>query len=89
MRPSTTAKVRSNARRRRLSPDRAVPHGRHAGQGCFNRQYAVVDFDPAPQLDGFWADALKPFRAVPRGEFGFKIVLRVIEDDAPEAEKGR
>jgi hypothetical protein len=57
------------------------------GKGVFNRQYAVADFDPAPQLDGFWGDALKPFRAVPRGEFGFKIVVRVIEDDAPEAEK--
>jgi hypothetical protein len=25
-------------------------------------------------------DALKPFRAVPRKEFGFKVVVRVIED---------
>ncbi|HKB41547.1 MAG TPA: hypothetical protein VKD72_34295 [Gemmataceae bacterium] len=50
------------------------------GKGVFNRQAAVADFDPAPQLDAFWSDALKPFRAVPRQEFGFKIVLRVVED---------
>jgi hypothetical protein len=53
------------------------------GKGIFNRQYAVADFDPAPQLDAFWSDALKPFRAVPRGDFGFKIVVRVVEDAAP------
>jgi hypothetical protein len=38
--------------------------------------------DPAPQLDAIWGDALKPFRAVPRQAFGFKIVLRVVEDPA-------
>jgi hypothetical protein len=54
------------------------------GKGVFHRQAAVADFDPAPQLDGFWADALKPFRAVPRRDFGFKVVLRVVEDAAPE-----
>jgi hypothetical protein len=54
------------------------------GKGVFHRQAAVADFDPAPQLDAFWADVLKSFRAVPRGDFGFKIVLRVIEDVAPE-----
>lgn len=57
--------------------------GASQGKGVFNRQYAVADFDPAPQLDAFWADALKPFRAVPRKDFGFKIVLRVIEDPLP------
>jgi hypothetical protein len=50
------------------------------GKGVFHRQFAVADFDPAPQLDAFWADALKPFRAVPRKEFGFKVVVRVVED---------
>jgi hypothetical protein len=55
------------------------------GKGVFNRQAALADFDPAPQLDGFWADVLKPFRAVPRRDFGFKLVLRVAEDRAPEA----
>lgn len=58
--------------------------GVNQGKGVWHRQAAVADFDPAPQLDGFWADALKPFRAVPRKDFGFKIVLRVVEDNVPE-----
>lgn len=56
--------------------------GANQGKGVFNRRFAAADFDPAPQLDPFWADALKPFRAVPRDEFGFKLVLRVVEDAA-------
>jgi hypothetical protein len=59
--------------------------GVNQGKGLCNRQAAVADFDPAPQLDAFWADALKPFRAVPRRDFGFKIVVRVIEDTVPAA----
>lgn len=54
------------------------------GKGVFNRQYAMADFDPAPQLDAFWADALKPFRAVPREQFGFTLVVRVVEDSPAE-----
>jgi hypothetical protein len=54
------------------------------GKGVWNRQAAVADFDPAPQLDSFWSDALKPFRAVPRKEFGFKIIVRVVEDAQAE-----
>jgi hypothetical protein len=57
--------------------------GANQGKGVFHRQFAVADFDPAPELDAFWADALKPFRAVPRADFGFKVLLRVIEDAAP------
>jgi hypothetical protein len=53
------------------------------GKGVFHRQAAAAEFDPAPQLDGFWADVLKPFRAVPRRDFGFKAVLRVVEDSPP------
>jgi hypothetical protein len=53
------------------------------GKGVFYRQAAVADFDPAPQLDAFWADVLKPFRAVPRRDFGFKVVVRVVENAAP------
>jgi hypothetical protein len=49
------------------------------GKGVFHRQYAVADFDPAPQLGATWSDALQPFQAVPRREFGFKLVLRVVE----------
>jgi hypothetical protein len=54
------------------------------GKCVFNRQYAVADFDAAPQLDGFWGDALKPFRAVVRKDFGFKVVVRVVEDTPTE-----
>lgn len=50
------------------------------GKGVWHRQYAVADFDPAPQLDAFWADGLKTFRAVPRDEFGFTLVVRVVEE---------
>jgi hypothetical protein len=57
--------------------------GVNQGKGIFHRQAAVADFDPAPQLDAFWADVLKPFRAVPRRDFGFKVVVRVVEDAAP------
>jgi hypothetical protein len=53
------------------------------GKGVFNRQFAAADFDPAPELDAFWSDALKPFRAVPRKEFGFKVIVRVVEEPAP------
>jgi hypothetical protein len=59
--------------------------GATEGKGLWNRQAAVADFDPAPQLDASWGDALKPFRAVPRKDFGFKIVVRVVEDAQPEA----
>ncbi len=59
--------------------------GAYQGKGVFDRQFAVADFDPAPQLDAFWADALKPFRAVPRNDFGFTLVLRVVEDNEPAA----
>jgi hypothetical protein len=55
------------------------------GKGVWNRQAAVADFDPAPQLDGFWSDALKPFRAVPRKDFGFKVIVRVVEDTPGES----
>jgi hypothetical protein len=58
--------------------------GASQGKGVFNRQAAVADFDPAPQLDAFWADVLKPFRAVPRKEFGFKVIVRVVEEPAEQ-----
>jgi hypothetical protein len=50
------------------------------GKGVFHRQFAVADFDPAPQFDGFWTDALRPFRAVPRKDFGFQLIVRVVEE---------
>jgi hypothetical protein len=52
-------------------------------RNVWHRQAAVADFDPAPQLDGSWADALRPFRAIPRQDFGFKLILRVVESAAP------
>jgi hypothetical protein len=61
--------------------------GASQGKGVWHRQAAVADFDPAPELDAFWADVLKPFRAVPRGDFGFKVVLRVVEDTPAVAGK--
>lgn len=57
--------------------------GAQQGKGVLNNHYAVADFDPAPQLDGRWADALQPFRAVPRQDFGFQLVVRVVEDVPP------
>jgi hypothetical protein len=54
--------------------------GVNQGKGLWNRRAAVADFDPAPQLDAFWADALKPFRAVPRRDFGFQLIVRAVED---------
>jgi hypothetical protein len=57
--------------------------GVNQGKSVCHRQAAAADFDPAPQLDAFWSDVLKPFRAVPRRDFGFKIVVRVVEDAAP------
>jgi hypothetical protein len=59
------------------------------GKSVWNRQAAVADFDPAPQLDGSWADVLKPFRAVPRKDFGFKIILRVVEEATAEIVPGK
>jgi hypothetical protein len=57
------------------------------GNGVFNRHAAAADFDTAPQLDAFWSDILKPFRSVPRREFGFRLVLRVVEDTRADAGK--
>jgi hypothetical protein len=44
---------------------------------------AVADFDPQAQLDPLWAQVLKPFRAVPHRDFGFRVILRVVEDTPP------
>jgi hypothetical protein len=49
---------------------------------------SAADFDPKPQLDSEWAKPLKAFRAVPRDDFGFRVVLWVVEDTLPaEVEK--
>jgi hypothetical protein len=44
---------------------------------------AAAQFDPDPKLDAQWNDVLKPFRAVPHRDFGFRIILRVVEDVPP------
>ncbi|HEY7156774.1 MAG TPA: hypothetical protein VH575_22590 [Gemmataceae bacterium] len=41
---------------------------------------AVADFDPEAKLDAQWNEVLKPFRAVPHKDFGFRVILRVVED---------
>ncbi len=46
----------------------------------FCHKASVADFDPAPKLDPEWQEALKAFRAVPRQDFGYRVVLWVIED---------
>jgi hypothetical protein len=44
---------------------------------------AAAFFDPDPRLDTRWNDVLKPFRAVPPRDFGFRVILRVVEDVPP------
>jgi len=44
---------------------------------------AVADFDPEARLDVRWEDVLKPFRAVPHRDFGFRAILHVVEDTPP------
>jgi hypothetical protein len=44
---------------------------------------AAASFDPDPRLDARWNEVLKPFRAVPKQNFGFRVILRVVEDVAP------
>jgi hypothetical protein len=44
---------------------------------------AAAYFDPDPRLDSRWNEVLKPFRAVPKQNFGFRVILRVVEDVAP------
>lgn len=44
---------------------------------------AAAHFDPDPKLDSGWNDVLKPFRALPRRDFGFRVILRVVEDTPP------
>jgi hypothetical protein len=44
---------------------------------------AAADFDPDPRMDTQWNEVLKPFRAVPHKDFGFRVILRVIEEPPP------
>lgn len=45
--------------------------------------FAAADFDPDARLDSLWNPVLKPFRAVPHKDFGFQVLLRVVEDVPP------
>lgn len=47
--------------------------------------FAAADFDPDPRLDVGWNAVMKPFRAVPHKDFGFRVLLRVVEDLPPLA----
>jgi len=44
---------------------------------------AAADFDPDAKLDSRWNEILKPFRAAPHKDFGFRVILRVVEDAPP------
>ncbi|MGH7172908.1 MAG: hypothetical protein ACRELF_15750 [Gemmataceae bacterium] len=55
---------------------------------CYPGSVAVV-FDPEPKLDSQWNPVLKPFRAVPAKDFGFRVILRVVEDKPPPGELPR
>ncbi|HZT81584.1 MAG TPA: hypothetical protein VFA26_15265 [Gemmataceae bacterium] len=48
----------------------------HLGTG------AAADFDPDPRLDARWNRVLRPFRAVPHRDFGFGVLVRVVEAPA-------
>ncbi len=46
---------------------------------------AAADFDPDPKFDSRWNTVMKPFRAVPHKDFGFRAILRVVEEPPPSA----
>jgi hypothetical protein len=53
---------------------------------CHSGVAAAADFDPEPHLDSRWNEVLKPFRASPHRDFGFRIILQVLEE--PETPGG-
>jgi hypothetical protein len=52
-------------------------------RACCCSGSAAAHFDPDPRLDARWNEVLKPFRAVPHQNFGFRVILRVVEDIPP------
>lgn len=52
---------------------------------CYRPGFAAADFDPDPKLDSKWNLVMKPFRAAPHKDFGFRVLLRVVEDVPPPA----
>jgi hypothetical protein len=58
--------------------------GLSATQPCsLHHAGAAADFDPDAKLDSRWDEVLKPFRAVPHRDFGFRVIIRVVEDTPP------
>lgn len=49
-------------------------------RACCHPGTAAAQFDPDPRLDTRWNEVLKPFRAVPHQNFGFRVIVRVVED---------
>jgi hypothetical protein len=52
-------------------------------KACCCSGSAAAHFDPDPKLDARWNEVLKPFRAVPHQNFGYRVILRVVEDLPP------
>jgi hypothetical protein len=52
-------------------------------KACCCSGSAAAHFDPEPRLDARWNEVLKPFRAVPHQNFGFRVILRVVEEVPP------
>jgi hypothetical protein len=44
---------------------------------------AAADFDSDPRFDSRWSDVLKPFRAAPHQDFGFRVIFQVAEEPPP------
>jgi hypothetical protein len=47
---------------------------------CCHSGSAAADFDPDPRLDSRWNEVLKPFRAAPHRDFGFRVIFQVVEE---------
>ncbi len=58
----------------------SICHHLGAGAGAF--------FDPSPRLEPRWNFVQQPFRGVPSRDFGFAIVLQVMEDGPPPGVEG-
>jgi hypothetical protein len=46
---------------------------------------AAAVFDIEPKVEGRWNYALHTFRTVPHGDFGFSVLVQVVEDPLPSA----
>jgi hypothetical protein len=64
-----------------LSANQPEEHCGHMGAA------AGAVYDPDPALASRWSDVLRPFRGVPHRDFGFGVVIRVVEDVPPPGAK--